>query len=1052
MNSKFRLGLVGLAVLAFTGCPEVPPPDPLPASPSITSFTASASQVAAGATVTLSWKVENATSVRIDELSLGQVSGVSGNEGTVDVSVGGDSTYVLTVRNDRGAADSAVLSVRVSGAARELLLVAVPEQVAAGQPTTLAWSAPGATSVTLSGTPGGAVDVQGQAASGSVVVTPSVSTEYTLTANGRSRTVSVTVAPTVTSLSATSTATDAGSTVTVSWTTLGATSLQLTGAGRGTLTSVTDAAQVASGSFTEALPSEIDPGQYFSYELTAVAAGSSTSRTIIFAVPGNPAVISFTGPTVVRGAADAGTVSLAWQTAQAASLSIAADGVEFYRAAPEDVGTGSISLPSPAADTEYVLTARGARGGEATANLLIDVVGAPTVALTATPTSVNAGDAVTLSWTGTDIRNVTIREVGYGPVFAATGMQDTGTATVRPNADVAYTIDVDNSLGDTATATVNVTVTNPITLTVAETGALRFGQTVNVSATVAGDLAGLPHDTVQVRMASTGFDDISTTGTQLTFPAAAESASITTGFRMPYFGRIVGQKIRVSHHGYLGFYDVNGANSADEALPTAYLEDMVVAPYWEALATSIVRWEVKGSVLIVQWNAGTSVFQTKLHTSGQIDFEYSALPTPVEGRTGLTGLVREQTLVAPAAAAVGTGFTFFGPRAQPVPVKVWTEGALQAELQTAGGGGLRLSTPLTTVVRPEELVVNEVLSGSSAGANATWVELRNSRATAIDLAGWTFALADGGALPLSGTVPARGLLVLGASTDPVANGDAGVQVAVPNFDLTGETQLVLSRGGVASTTPLAGADGGTALVTDIGPYRYSAGAAGPQRCAATATYGSFGHRGTPGTDSHCGFGYDLTAITPAYFDISDAGTGLFTSFDETVATVSLTAAPVPFFGTSRTQMFVSTNGFVSFDAADTFDYLGAEPSASDSNLLIGAFVGDLTTSVGQVYLQRVGPGVDPAAPAAHWVLQWHRYSIFLCTSDLNFQLKFFDDGVIEAHYDKLLGLTVDQCPVEEATTAWLENLAGTQALTVSSQGTRTTPGIRPYTAFRYSPR
>ena len=89
MNSTFRLGLVGLAVLAFTGCPEVPPPDPLPASPSITSFTASASQVAAGATVTLSWKVENATSVRIDELSLGQVSGVSGNEGTVDVSVGG---------------------------------------------------------------------------------------------------------------------------------------------------------------------------------------------------------------------------------------------------------------------------------------------------------------------------------------------------------------------------------------------------------------------------------------------------------------------------------------------------------------------------------------------------------------------------------------------------------------------------------------------------------------------------------------------------------------------------------------------------------------------------------------------------------------------------------------------------------------------------------------------------------------------------------------------------------------------------------------------------
>lgn len=331
MNTRIRFGLLALTSFALTACPPVPPADPLAPSPSVVTFSASATQVTAGSTVTLSWKVENATSIRIDDLALGQVSGVAGNEGTVDVAVGNDTTYLLSARNDRGASDSALISVRVNGAARELLFVAVPDAIASGGTTTLAWSAPGAASVTITAVPGGPVDVRSQTASGSVTVSPAQNTTYTLTAGSRTRETTVTVVPTIVTFNASGVATDGGSDIHLEWTTSGATRVRLTGAGRGELLDSSDAARVASGTFSEPLPTAVDPGQYFSYELTATGPGGASTRTIIYAVPGKPVVTSFTGPAVARNA-DGGTVTLAWQTLEAASVSIAVAGVEFYRA------------------------------------------------------------------------------------------------------------------------------------------------------------------------------------------------------------------------------------------------------------------------------------------------------------------------------------------------------------------------------------------------------------------------------------------------------------------------------------------------------------------------------------------------------------------------------------------------------------------------------------------------------------------------------------------------------------------------------------------------
>lgn len=1050
------------------GCPKVPDADPLEPAPSVRSFTASQAEVPVGTNVTLRWSVENATEVRIDELALGALPDVSGATGELEVTISGDSLFVLTARNARGASDTAVVAVRAGAAAGEVLFTALPDTIEAGQSVTLAWSAPNATSVSITATPGGPVDLGGQGASGSVTVSPTTSTSYSLTAGVRSATTSVTVRPTLLSFTASSLSVDPGSTVTLSWTTANATRVQLSAPGRGTLVDETDPAKVAAGSFAEAIPALVDPGQFFSYLLTVTGPGATLTDSLVVTINGRPAVVSFTAPALARQAD--GTLPLTWQTTGADQVSISADGVEIYRAPSAALAaSGTLDVPVPADDVTYQLTARANRGGEVTATRTVDVVTAPTVTFTATPSAVAAGAPVTLSWTGRSIRRVFINEASGASVHFGTGRVDTGSATVRPNADTTYRIVVDNGLGDRATATAPVTVSSPIGLTVAETGALRLKQDVMLSWTVPGStpsLVGVAHDQVATRAASGAFDDISATGTKLIFPTAGNIVvPIDTPFRTVLFGQQVGSRITVSRYGYLVFGHANGANSTDVALPNTKLEPMAVAPYWESLTVTGVYWEVKsvGGVptLLVQWQSSTATFQAKIYASGQIDFEYADLPTTVSGKVGITGLRTAQTVVGPTPA-VDQGFTFFGARTSPLALRVLAEGPLVGHLELSPGELLRVSTTLSTVVNPDQLIINEALPLSTVGVAGQWAELRNARDTEVDLTGWSFTLADGGVVPVSGTVPARGVLVVGASTDPALNDDAGVQVALPGFNLAGQAALTLGRGGTQSALALTSTDAGTAWVNDVGPYKLNTGTSAG-RCVATAPYGSQAtpQRGTPGRDTGCGFPYALSSRPPGYFDISASGTPLMTDLNDAIATVSLAAAPVPYFGVARTSLQVSTNGFATFEtrAASATNYVSSStPSLTDSNLLLAVFADNLTANLAsfpdaQVFSRRVGPNEDPFAAAPHWIVQWHHFSYRTTGTSLdnyNFQVKLFDDGVIEYHYDAMESVTSSQYAAGTSAVTWLENETGSQVLLVNALST--TPGISPRSAFRFVPR
>ena len=142
------------------------------AQPFIATFAASPAQILVGGSVTLTWNVLNADSVTID-----QGVGPVGTSGTLTFTPASTTTWTLTAHNAAGTTTYAVtVQVASSPIVNYFTVPANVFQYYPGDPVTLSWSVSNATSQVI--TPGvGAV-----AASGTVVVTPAVTTTYVLAA------------------------------------------------------------------------------------------------------------------------------------------------------------------------------------------------------------------------------------------------------------------------------------------------------------------------------------------------------------------------------------------------------------------------------------------------------------------------------------------------------------------------------------------------------------------------------------------------------------------------------------------------------------------------------------------------------------------------------------------------------------------------------------------------------------------------------------------------------------------------------------------------------
>ena len=323
-------------------------------TPVIVSFVGNPTTISSGQSSTLAWAVTGATSVSIS--SLGAVAA----SGTQIVQPTATTTYVLTATNANGSSTANVTITVNAPAVALTACYASPATIIAGESSTLFYTSTNATAVTIS--PGGG----SQGLSGSFAVTPTSTTNYTITATGANNTTtSCSIAvqvnagnlPRIIQFSAAPLQILSGQTSTLLWVVDNSTSQTIT-----TLGTV-----VAAGSQT------VSPTVTTTYTLTATnQAGSvtATATVTVTQIP-NPIVVSFTAtpnPSTTPG----GAVALTCQTQNAASITMA--GLTFL--------TPNITYTVyPQTTTAYTCIATGENGAVASKSVTV------TVGSTAPPTA-----------------------------------------------------------------------------------------------------------------------------------------------------------------------------------------------------------------------------------------------------------------------------------------------------------------------------------------------------------------------------------------------------------------------------------------------------------------------------------------------------------------------------------------------------------------------------------------------------------------------------------------------------------------------------------------
>jgi hypothetical protein len=332
--------------------------------PIIASFTANPTSINAGQSSTLSWATTGATTVSISPLP-GNVA----LNGTASVSPTVTTTYVLTATNANGSVNATATVVVNTPQTSLTYCYAVPATIIAGESATLYYQSQNATSVSIS--PGTGT----YGLSGTVAVSPTSNTTYTITATGaNSQTTSCSIAvqvtlgnlPRIVQFSASPMSILSGQTSTLLWVVENSTSQTITSLGT----------VVAAGS------QGVSPTATTTYTLTATnQAGSvtATATVTVTQIP-NPIIVSFTAtpnPSTTPG----GPVALTCQTQNTASITMA--GLTFI--APNITYT-----VYPQTTTSYNCIATGENGVTVTKSVTV-AVGTTTAPTSQPPIIVIAG-------------------------------------------------------------------------------------------------------------------------------------------------------------------------------------------------------------------------------------------------------------------------------------------------------------------------------------------------------------------------------------------------------------------------------------------------------------------------------------------------------------------------------------------------------------------------------------------------------------------------------------------------------------------------------------
>jgi hypothetical protein len=243
--------------------------------PVVKSFDVNPSAITQGQTATLQWNVSGAKSVSID-----QGIGTTSSTGTQSVAPNTSTTYTLSTTN---GASSITASATITVTPKSLPVItaftATPDNITAGQSSTLQWNVTGATSVTIDQGIGTVSSTR------TMSITPTTNITYNLVATNSagsttaSSIITVVVAgpPVINDFSFNPRTISAGKTSTLQWDVTGATSVSID-RGIGTVCPV--------GTLI------VSPPVLTMYTLTAANSSSSTTKTAyIVVIPANQSVV-----------------------------------------------------------------------------------------------------------------------------------------------------------------------------------------------------------------------------------------------------------------------------------------------------------------------------------------------------------------------------------------------------------------------------------------------------------------------------------------------------------------------------------------------------------------------------------------------------------------------------------------------------------------------------------------------------------------------------------------------------------------------------------------
>jgi uncharacterized repeat protein (TIGR01451 family) len=404
--------------------------------PSCDSFTATPAAIALGGNATLAWQTTNASRVVINN-GVGEVAA----DGSVSVAPITNTTYVLTVFGTQNRTVNCSVPVTVSNDPAPTCdsFTATPATITVGGSSVLAWQTSNATTVTMNN------GIGNVAADGSVTVSPTTNTTYTLTVAGtQGRSVNCSVPVTVTThvvpvcdyFTATpGTLPVGGGQTTLNWKVSNATNVNITP----TIGSVAAQGSQATNVTTNT-----------TYVLTATDAdGHQVTCSAPVVVPVNENLtcqnnVTFTASdySIVRG----NDSVLTWNTTGVDTVSISTIGATTL--------SGSKSV-EPTSDTTYVLTAtKGSKSVNCPLTVTVSSGGGggggsltPRCELNISDNSIRSGEQVTLKWGSKYVTDITLidnrnNELVNTGNYASKDKKEhfNGSLNLRPMRDTEYTL------------------------------------------------------------------------------------------------------------------------------------------------------------------------------------------------------------------------------------------------------------------------------------------------------------------------------------------------------------------------------------------------------------------------------------------------------------------------------------------------------------------------------------------------------------------------------------------------------------------------------------